>query len=71
MPSWHAMSASSHLTRQHCGTHLPRHQPRAELEPSREPRYKILCNGVYVQPDLRLNLDRSSGQNCFDQILAI
>jgi hypothetical protein len=85
MHSWHAMSASSHLTRQHSGTHLPRHQTRAEprraelswaelcwsqAEPSREPRDKILCSGVYVQPDLRLNLGRSSGQNCFDQNVA-
>jgi len=31
MTSWHAMSATSHLTHQHSGTHLPRHQPRAEL----------------------------------------
>jgi len=31
MHSWHAMSAFSHLTHQHSGTHLPRHQPRAEL----------------------------------------
>ena len=31
MHSWHAMSASSQLTRQHSGTHLPRNQPRAEL----------------------------------------
>jgi hypothetical protein len=31
MHSWHTMSASSQLTRKHCGTHLPRHQPRAEL----------------------------------------
>jgi len=29
--SWHAKSAPSHLTRQHSGTHMPRHQPRAEL----------------------------------------
>jgi hypothetical protein len=36
-----------------------------------EPRDKILCSRVYVQPDLRLNLGRSSGQNCFDQILAV
>ena len=40
-------------------------------EPRREPRDTILCSGVYVQPDLRLNLGRSSGQNCFDQILAV
>jgi hypothetical protein len=31
MHSWHAMSATSQLTRQHSGTHLPRHQPRDEL----------------------------------------
>jgi len=29
-----------------------------------EPRDKILHNGVYVQPDLRLNLGRSSDHNC-------
>ena len=39
MHRWHAMSTTSQLTRQHSGTHLPRHQPRAEpsraeLEPS-------------------------------------
>jgi hypothetical protein len=44
---------------------------RVGAEPSREPRDKILCSRVYVQPDLRLNLSRWSGQNCFDQILAI
>jgi len=44
---------------------------RAVLELSRELREKILCSRVYVQPDLRLNLGRSSGQNCFDQILAV
>jgi len=69
-------SASSHQPRQQCGTHMPRHQPRAEpsrigAEPSREPRDKILCSRVYVQPDLRLNLSRWLGQNCFDQILAV
>jgi len=77
--SQHAMSSSRHQTRRHCGTHLPRHQTWAELswaepswaEPSHELREKILCSGVYVQPDLRLNLGRSSGQNCFDQILAV
>jgi hypothetical protein len=70
MHSQHAMSASSRQTRQHNGTHLPRHQPRAE--PSwAEPKDKILCSGVYVQPDLILNLGRSSCQNCFDQILAV
>jgi len=76
MHSRHAMSTSSQLTRQHNGTHLPRHQPqaessRAELELSREPRDRIQCSWSYVQSDLRLNLGRSSGQNCFDQILAI
>ena len=53
--SQHAMSASSHLTRHQRGPtcHV------ISLEPSRaEPRDKILCNGVYVQPDLRLNLSR-------------
>jgi len=40
-------------------------------EPSREPRDKILCSRVYVQPDLRLNLGRWSSQNRFDQILAV
>jgi hypothetical protein len=54
---------------------MPRHQPRAEpsrAEVSRaQPRDKILCSGVYVQPDLRLNLGRTSGQNCFDQIVAV
>ena len=69
------------MTRQHSGSHLPRHQTQAEpswaepsrfgAEPSQDPRDKILCSGVYVQPDLRLNLGRSSGQNCFDQILAV
>jgi hypothetical protein len=44
---------------------------RVGAEPSREPRDKIMCSRVYVQPDLRLNLGRSSGQNCFDQILAV
>jgi len=37
MQNWHAMSATSQLTRQHSGTHQPRHQPRAKLswaEPS-------------------------------------
>jgi len=76
-----ATSSTSQQTRQHIGTHLPHHQPRAEpsrvepsrfeAEPSREPKDKILCSRVYVQPDLRLNLGRSSGQNCFDQILAV
>jgi len=69
-------SSTSQQTRQQSGTHLPHHQPRAEpsrfeAEPSREPRDKFLCSRVYVQPDLRLNLGRSSGQNCFDQILAV
>jgi len=31
MHSQHAMSAPSHLTRQHSGTHMSRHQPRAGL----------------------------------------
>jgi len=31
---------------------------RLWAKPSREPMEKILCNGVYVQPDLRLNLGR-------------
>jgi len=72
-----ATSSTSQQTRQHSGTHLPRHQPRAELrraELSRavvEPRDRIQCSWSYVQPDLRLNLGRSSGQNCFDQILAV
>jgi len=44
---------------------------RVGVEPSREPRDKILCSRVYVQSDLRLNLSRWSGQNCFDQILAV
>jgi len=37
MHSWHVMSAPSQLTRQQSGTHLSRHQPRAEpiwAEPS-------------------------------------
>jgi len=34
MHSQRAMSATSHLTRQQIGTHLPRHQPRAEEEDS-------------------------------------
>ena len=38
---------------------------RAELEPSREPRDRIQCSWFYMQPDLRLNLSRWSGQNCF------
>ena len=65
---------TSQLPRHHIGTHLTRHQPRAKpswAEPSREPRDRILCSRVYVQPDLRLNLSRWSGQNCFDQILAV
>jgi len=44
---------------------------RAELEPSREPRDRIQCSWAYLQPDMRLNLGRLSGQNCFDQILAV
>jgi hypothetical protein len=44
---------------------------RAELESSREPRDMIQCSGSYVQPDLWLNLGRSLGQHCFDQILAV
>jgi hypothetical protein len=36
-----------------------------------EPSNRIQCSWSYVQPDLRLNLGHSSGQNCFDQILAI
>jgi hypothetical protein len=44
---------------------------QAELELSREPRDRIQCSWSYVPPDLRLNLGRSSGQNCFDQILAV
>jgi hypothetical protein len=47
----------------------PRHVTRRE--PSHEPRDRIQCSGSYVQPDLRLNLGRSSGQNCFDQVLAV
>ena len=35
MHSWHAMSATNHITRHHSGTHLPHHQPRAELSWSR------------------------------------
>jgi hypothetical protein len=31
MHSWHAMSATSQLTRQHSGTHQPHHQPWAKL----------------------------------------
>jgi len=31
MHSWHAMAVTSQLTRQHNGTHQPRHQPRAKL----------------------------------------
>jgi hypothetical protein len=81
MHSWHAMSTSSQQTRhrpvsRHVSKvgptcHVISREPslaelsRAVLEPSREPRDTILCSGVYVQPDLRLNLGRSSGQNCF------
>jgi len=68
--SWHAMSATSQLTYQHNGTHQPRHQPWAKLSWA-EPRDRIQCSWSYVQPDLRLNLSRSSGQNCFDQFLAV
>ena len=32
---------------------------------------RIQCSWSYVQPDLRLNLSRLLGQNCFDQILAV
>ena len=80
--SQQAMSLYSHQARHHSGSHWPLHQPRAaprqvELsrakwaELSRELRDKILCSGVYVQLDLRLNPGRSSGQNSFDQILTV
>jgi hypothetical protein len=74
-----ATSSTSHQTRQQVGPtfHIISRKSsqvepsRCEAEPSREPRDKILCSRVYMQPDLRLNLGRSSGQNCFDQILAV
>jgi hypothetical protein len=31
MPDWHVMPATSQLTRQHSGSHMPRHRPRTEL----------------------------------------
>lgn len=65
--SWYAMSAPSQLTRQHS-------RPTCHVigrEPSCELRYRIQCNWSYVQPDLRLNLGCSSGQNCVDQILVV
>jgi hypothetical protein len=71
MHSRHAMSAPSHLTCQHNGTHPPHHQPRAELESSHELRYRIQCSWSYMQLDLRLNLGRLLGQNCFDQSLDV
>ena len=78
MHSRHAMSADTSSSSQH-DMASPRHRlvisrepSRAECaEPSREPRDRIQCSGSYVQPDLRLNLGRSSGHNCFDQILAV
>jgi hypothetical protein len=41
MHSWHAMSATSKLTRHHSGTHQPRHQPRAS--PSRAELSRAIC----------------------------
>jgi len=70
MHSRHAMSAATSSAASRAKP--SRVEPsRCEAEPSRELRDKILCSRVYVQPDLRLNLGRSSGQNCFDQILAV
>ena len=73
MHSQHVMSATSQLTRQHSGTHQPQAEPSRAKRSRAEPRAegRIQCSWSYVQPDLRLNLSRSSGQNCFDQILAV
>jgi hypothetical protein len=73
----HHRPVSRHISKVGPTGHIISREPsrvepsRFEAEPSREPRDKILCSRVYVQPDLRLNLGRSSGQNCFDQILAV
>ena len=71
MHSQHAMSEPRQQVRPTCN--VISREP-SQVEPSligAEPRDRILCSRVYVQSDLRLNLSRSSGQNCFDQILAV
>ncbi|KAI5605844.1 hypothetical protein BDE02_01G380000 [Populus trichocarpa] len=67
----HQVGPTGHVTRLEPSQAEPSEPSRIGAEPSREPRDKILCSRVYMQPDLRLNLGRSSGQNCFDQILAV
>jgi len=66
--SWHVsiVGPTSHVI-----SREPNWVEQSRVEPSREPRDRIQCSWSYVQPDLRLNLSRSSSQNCFDQILAV
>jgi len=68
----HHRPVSRHVSKVGPTCHIiSRESSRAVLKPSREPRDRIQCSWSYVQPDLRLNLSRCSGQNCFDQILAV
>ena len=68
----HSQHLQSHVSKVGPASHVTNLEPsRIEAEPSREPRGRILCSRVYVQSDLRLNLSRWSGQNCFDQILVV
>jgi hypothetical protein len=62
-----------------CTVGMPCQRPVSTVRPTyhviikpsgAEPRERIQCSWSYVQPDLRLNLSRWWGQNCFDQILA-
>ena len=68
----HHRPVSRHVSKMGPTCHIISREPsQIGAEPSREPRDRIQCSGSYVQPDLRLNMGCSSGQNCFDQILAV